>query len=188
MTNRYVAEIIGTFALVFAGTGAIVVNKISGGVATHPGIALTFGLVVMAVIHAVGRFFGAYLNAAVTVGFFLARRFQGRCVLPHVTSQLTGAIIASLVVRYLFGTADHPRDRLELGRNLFPLIDGNSDAAQPVIAADVGADRVRGSAIPPPGRFHQIGGKKWRIDLLVAQETASLRADLGAVMSALTVG
>ena len=67
--KKYVAEAIGTFALVFAGTGAIVINDVSGGAVTHVGVALTFGLVVMAMIYAVGDLSGAHLNPAVTLGF-----------------------------------------------------------------------------------------------------------------------
>jgi aquaporin Z len=64
--KRYLAELLGTFALVFAGTGAIVINQVSGGAITHAGIALTFGLVVMAMIYTVGDISGAHLNPAVT--------------------------------------------------------------------------------------------------------------------------
>jgi aquaporin Z len=101
--QRFAAEAIGTFALVFAGTGAIVVNELSGGAVTHVGIALTFGLVVTAMIYAVGDVSGAHINPAVTLGFWLARRLPGRAVAPYVTSQLAGALTASLLVRGLFG-------------------------------------------------------------------------------------
>lgn len=104
--ERLVAEALGTFALVFVGTGAIVVNDLSGGVVTHVGVALTFGLVVMAMIHAVGDVSGAHINPAVTLAFWLARRLPGRDVLPYVTSQVGGALLASLLVRVLFGA--HP--------------------------------------------------------------------------------
>ena len=96
------AEFFGTFALVFAGTGAIVINGASGGVITHAGIALTFGLIVLAMIYTVGDISGAHLNPAVTLGFFAARRFPGRTVVPYVTSQLLGAIAASLLLHFLF--------------------------------------------------------------------------------------
>lgn len=96
------AEFIGTFALVFAGTGAIVINDLSGGVVTHVGVALTFGLVVLAMIYAIGDISGAHLNPAVTLGFFSARRFPGQMVLPYVASQLVGAFAASLLLRGLF--------------------------------------------------------------------------------------
>ena len=65
--KKFGAEFIGTFALVFAGTGAIVINDVSGGAVTHVGVALTFGLVVLAMIYAVGDISGAYLNPVVTL-------------------------------------------------------------------------------------------------------------------------
>jgi aquaporin Z len=96
------AEFIGTFALVFAGTGAIVINDVSGGTITHVGIALTFGLVVLAMIYAVGDISGAHLNPAVTLGFFAARRLAGRTVAPYIISQVLGAFAASALLRGLF--------------------------------------------------------------------------------------
>jgi aquaporin NIP len=96
------AEFIGTFALVFAGTGAIVINETSGGAITHVGISLTFGLIVLAMIYTVGDISGAHLNPAVSVGFFAARRFPLREVVPYVLSQCAGAFAASGVLRFLF--------------------------------------------------------------------------------------
>ncbi len=100
--RKYLAEVVGTFALVFAGTGAIVINDVAGGTITHVGIALTFGLIVMAMIFAVGDVSGAHLNPAVTLAFCAARRFPGREVFPYVLSQCTGAIAASACLRILF--------------------------------------------------------------------------------------
>lgn len=100
--KKYLAEGLGTFALVFAGTGAIVINDISHGKVTDVGIGLTFGLVVMAMIYAVGETSGAHLNPAVTVGFWLARRLPGRAVWPYFVSQLIGALAASALIRVLF--------------------------------------------------------------------------------------
>lgn len=104
MVKRLLAESIGTFCLVFAGTGAIIVNDVSGGVVSHVGIALTFGLVVLAMIHSVGDVSGAHLNPAVTFGFFVARRFRASHVLPYMGSQLAGAFAASGLLRLLFPT------------------------------------------------------------------------------------
>src|SRR5665213_550773 len=93
--KKFGAEMIGTFALVFAGTGAIVINETSGGAVTYVGIALTFGLIVLAMIYTVGDISGAHLNPAVTIGFWAARRLPSREVLPYVSSQFTGALLAS---------------------------------------------------------------------------------------------
>ncbi|MDQ3199032.1 MAG: MIP family channel protein [Verrucomicrobiota bacterium] len=100
--KKYLAETFGTFTLVFAGTGAIVIDQVSGGAVTHVGVGLTFGLVVMAMIYAVGDVSGAHLNPAVTLGFFAARRFPGRQIIPYVLSQCAGALCASLLLRFLF--------------------------------------------------------------------------------------
>src|SRR5260221_6375162 len=97
-----VAEFIGTFALVFAGTGAIVINQARGGAITHAGIALTFGLIVLAMIYALGDVSGAHLNPAVTLGFWVARRFHAAAVPGYLGSQLGGALVASLTLRLLF--------------------------------------------------------------------------------------
>jgi len=97
-----IAECMGTFALVFAGTGAIVINDISGGAITHLGIALTFGLIVLAMIYTLGEVSGAHLNPAVTIGFWAARRFPAKTVLPYIVAQVAGALLASLVLRLLF--------------------------------------------------------------------------------------
>ena len=93
--KAYLAEGIGTFALVFAGTGAIISNEFSGGDVTHVGIALTFGLIVMAMIQSIGDISGAHINPAVTIAFWAARRFPGRQVLPYIGFQITGALFAS---------------------------------------------------------------------------------------------
>src|SRR5881392_3819294 len=101
--KRYLAEFFGTFGLVFAGTGAIVINHASNGAIGHAGIALTFGLIVMAMIYTFGDVSGAHLNPAVTLGFFAARRLPGRCVAPYILAQLIGAFAASAALPAMFG-------------------------------------------------------------------------------------
>lgn len=105
MRSRWWAECLGTFILVFAGTGAIVVNHASGGMVTHLGVALTFGLVVMAMIYAFGEVSGAHLNPAVTLAFCLARRFPARSLFAYISAQIAGAFAASLLLRILFPDA-----------------------------------------------------------------------------------
>ena len=100
--KAYTAEFIGTFALVFAGCGAIVINDISGGVITHVGVALTFGLVVMAMIYAVGDRSGAHFNPAVTIAFWAGKLFPAKKVLPYLLSQSCGAMAAALTLKFLF--------------------------------------------------------------------------------------
>jgi aquaporin Z len=100
--RRLSAEALGTFTLVFTGTGAVVVDGASGGAVSHVGVALTFGLVVLAMVYAVGDVSGAHLNPAVTCGFYLAGRLERGWVLPYLASQCLGAVPASLALRVLF--------------------------------------------------------------------------------------
>lgn len=100
--KKYLAEMLGTFGLVFAGTGAIVIDEVAGGGVTHVGVALTFGLIVLAMIYTFGDISGAHLNPAVTIGFWVARRLPGREVPPYLASQILGASLASGVLRILF--------------------------------------------------------------------------------------
>lgn len=107
--KKYAAEFLGTFSLVFAGTGAIVINQVSGGSITHVGIALTFGLVVMVMIYTFGDISGAHLNPAVTLAFWVAGRFAGRSVIPYILSQCGGAFLGSVLLWILF------REKNDLG-------------------------------------------------------------------------
>lgn len=97
------AEGIGTFILVFAGTGAIIVNQISDGAVTHLGISFVFGAVVAALIYGTGHISGAHLNPAVTLGFYTIGIFPQRRVLPYIAAQLFGAIAASALLLLSFG-------------------------------------------------------------------------------------
>ena len=100
--RKSLAECLGTFAMVFAGTGAIVINAESGGAITHLGVALTFGLIVLAMIYTLGDVSGAHMNPAVTLAFAAAGLFPFASVLPYLAAQISGALLASLTLHFLF--------------------------------------------------------------------------------------
>lgn len=102
MHKKYLSELIGTFGLVFCGTGAIVINDMSGGTVTHIGIAITFGLIVLAMIYAFGDISGAHINPSVTIAFWFSGRFPAKEVIPYIISQLIGAFAASGTLKILF--------------------------------------------------------------------------------------
>lgn len=102
-----IAEGIGTFGLVFAGTGAIIIDASVQGSVTHVGIALTFGLIIFTMISAVGHISGAHFNPAVTLAFASAGHFPWRRVAPYIVGQVIGAFLASLLLRTLFGNVAH---------------------------------------------------------------------------------
>lgn len=100
--NKYIAELLGTFILVFCGTGAVVVDQQYHGVVTHVGVAITWGAIVMAMIYTLGDISGAHMNPAVTIAFTAAQRFPAKQVLPYIISQTAGALLASITLHYLF--------------------------------------------------------------------------------------
>ena len=116
--KKYLAEFIGTFALVFCGTGAIVINEVTHGAVTHAGIAITFGLIVMSMIYALGDKSGAHLNPAVTLAFAVNKSFSRKEILPYIISQFTGAISASVLLKILFPASILLGATIPLGSNI----------------------------------------------------------------------
>ena len=100
--KKYYAEAIGTYMLVFCGTGAIIINQEMNGVITHPGIAATSGLIVAALIYALGDVSGAHINPAVTIAFALRKVFPVKEIVHYILSQSVGAILASFTLHLLF--------------------------------------------------------------------------------------
>jgi MIP family channel proteins len=106
LARALVAEAFGTFALVFAGAGAVMVDAKTHQLG-HVGVAITFGLVIMAMIYAVGHVSGAHFNAAVTFAFALTRHFPWPRVFAYWGAQLLGALTAALVLRGSLGNIAH---------------------------------------------------------------------------------
>jgi aquaporin NIP len=102
--KRFVAEFFGTFGLVFAGTGAIVIDNVSHGAITHLGVACTFGLIVLAMIYTFADVSGAHLNPAVSTAFAVASRFAWKDLPGYVLAQIAGAFAASVLLKFLFPT------------------------------------------------------------------------------------
>ncbi|MCZ8296251.1 MAG: aquaporin [Flavobacterium sp.] len=115
--RRYISEIIGTFAIVFCGTGAIIINQETGGTITHVGVAFTFGLIVMSMIYALGNISGAHFNPAVTIAFTVAKKFDTKDVLPYIISQIFGAVLASFTLHLLFPANEFLGSTLPTGSN-----------------------------------------------------------------------
>src|SRR6478736_5748871 len=106
LPRRLAAEIVGTFALVFAGCGAVMVDAKTGALG-HVGVAITFGLVIMAMIYAVGHISGAHFNPAVTFAFALSRHFPWPRAFGYWGAQLVGALVAAAILRGSLGPIAH---------------------------------------------------------------------------------
>lgn len=101
--SAYLSELIGTFILVFNGTGAIMVNEIFDGVLTHLGIAFAFGLTVAMLIYTFRKISGANFNPAVSIALWSIKKLSTKDMIMYITSQIIGAILASLLLRAMFG-------------------------------------------------------------------------------------
>lgn len=104
--RNYISEIIGTFFLVFVGCGSMVIDNFSGGAITHVGVGICWGLIVMVIIYTIGDISGSHLNPAVTIGFWIAKRFKGKEVLPYIVAQIIGAFLGSFALRLMFPLDD----------------------------------------------------------------------------------
>jgi MIP family channel proteins len=100
MYKKLAAESLGTFILVFAGTGAIMINDIANAIG-HVGIALTFGFVIVALIYSFAHVSGAHFNPAVTIAFWTMGEFHRKNVIPYISAQVFGAILASICLYFL---------------------------------------------------------------------------------------
>jgi MIP family channel proteins len=106
LARSLAAEAIGTFTLVFAGCGAVMVDAKTGQLG-HLGVALSFGLAVAAMIYAVGHVSGAHINPAVTLAFALTRHFHWRPLAGYWSAQLAGAVLAAVALRTSLGNIAH---------------------------------------------------------------------------------
>ena len=93
---------LGTFALVFAGTGAIIINDVTKGAVTHVGIALTFGLVIVAMICTLGEVSGAHFNPVVSIAFALRKELPRRDAAAYVAMQIVGALAGVWIAHLMF--------------------------------------------------------------------------------------
>lgn len=103
--RKYIAELIGTFILVFCGTGAMIIDQQTGGAVTHVGVSITWGLAVMSLIYSIGSVSGCHINPAVSIAFALAGRFKVRLLPGYIISQVAGALLASFTLKLLFPTS-----------------------------------------------------------------------------------
>jgi aquaporin NIP len=117
LVRALTAEALGTFALVFAGAGAVMVDAKTHELG-HVGVAITFGLVIMAMVYAVGHVSGAHFNGAVTLAFALTRHFPWPRAVAYWAAQLTGAVIAAALLRASLGNIAHIGATLPSGSDL----------------------------------------------------------------------
>jgi aquaporin NIP len=116
--RNYIAEFIGTFALVFCGTGAIIIDQQYGGAITHAGVSITFGLIIMSMIYALGDISGAHLNPAVSIAFVIKKVFPVQQLPGYVAGQLGGALAASFTLKLLFANNKYLGATMPAGADL----------------------------------------------------------------------
>ena len=115
--RKMLAEGIGSFILVFAGTGAVMVNQLSNGAVTHLGVSFVFGAVVAALIYSLGHISGAHFNPAVTLAFWTSGFFPKQDILPYILAQCSGAVVASFLLLLSLGRVGNLGATLPLNQN-----------------------------------------------------------------------
>lgn len=121
--QKLIAEIFGTYFLIFAGCGSVVINTIRGNMITFPGISIVWGLAVMVVVYSTGHISGAHLNPAVTIAFATCRRFPWKQVPAYIAAQILGSTLASGTLRLIFnGEEDHFTGTLPNGSDVQSLV------------------------------------------------------------------
>jgi len=116
--KKGIAELIGTFALVFCGTGAIVIDQVSGGAVTHVGVSITFGLIVLAMIYSLGDISGAHINPAVSLAFAAANQISFNEAIRYMLFQFSGAFLASLSLKLIFPHVQNLGVSIPLGSDM----------------------------------------------------------------------
>ena len=113
--QKYICEFLGTFALVFCGTGAVIVNDLSYGSVTQVGIGMVFGMVVTAMILCFGHISGSHINPSVTIALWLKKDISLKLTIPYICAQITGGIVASILLKFLFERHPHLGSTLPSG-------------------------------------------------------------------------
>ena len=174
VSRECMAEFVGTFVLIFVGTGAVMVNQISLGAVTHLGVSFVFGAVVAALIYSIGHISGAHLNPAVTLAFWRGGLFPRRHVLPYVIAQVMGSIAASGLLLLSLGPV----------ANLGATLPSNNNWMQSLILETVLTFIlmfvILGAAVDPRSR-REFGGLA--IGLTVGLEAACMGPITGASMN-----
>src|ERR1035438_4267877 len=120
--RKYAAEFLGTFGLVFCGTGAIIIDEQTHGAVGHIGVAITFGLIILSMIYTFGETSGAHFNPSVTIAFAFAGLFNKKEIIPYIISQIAGAFLATDILKFLFHDKSNLGATIPAGSNMQSLI------------------------------------------------------------------